>query len=52
MNVRITEVNQLDQLLTTLFPGMEVVEIEAIINLKASLKWGGGNSTNSYKKER
>jgi ethanolamine ammonia-lyase large subunit len=41
MNVRITEVNQLDQLLTTLFPGMEVVEIEAIINLKASLKWGG-----------
>jgi hypothetical protein len=41
MTVKITSVDQLDQLLTTLFPGMEVVEIDAMINLKASLKWGG-----------
>jgi hypothetical protein len=52
MTVKITSVDQLDQLLTTLFPGMEVVEIDAMINLKASLKWGGSSSTNSCEAAR
>jgi len=50
MTVRITDVNQLNLLLETMFPNMEVVSVDALINLKAELKLGSAIPAQAPKK--